>query len=74
MNLATRTDFSNQICNFTAVETPPRGPSVALIDYEIRLEDQKWHLWKESVPVIDIDPKKVTDADVVITTVDTNRH
>jgi dynein heavy chain 1 len=45
-----------------------------MIDYEIRLDDQKWHLWKESVPVIDIDPKKVTDADVVITTVDTNRH
>lgn len=25
MNLSTRTDFSNQICNFTSVETPPRG-------------------------------------------------
>ena len=25
MNLSTRTDFSNQICNFTSMETPPRG-------------------------------------------------
>lgn len=25
MNLSTRTDFSNQICNFTSVETPPHG-------------------------------------------------
>ena len=47
---------------------------MALIDYEIRIEDQKWHAWKESVPVLDIDPRQVTDADVVITTVDTNRH
>lgn len=26
------------------------------------------------MPTIDVDPKKVTDADVVIMTVDTNRH
>ena len=26
------------------------------------------------MPVLDIDPRQVTDADVVITTVDTNRH
>ena len=47
---------------------------MALIDYEIRIEDQKWHPWKDSVPVLDIEPRQVTDADVVITTVDTNRH
>lgn len=25
MNLSTRTEFSNSICNFTSVETPPHG-------------------------------------------------
>jgi len=74
MNLATRTAYSNNICDFTSIETPPVGPTAALIDYEVNIEDQKWHLWKDSVPQIDIDPKKCTDADVVITTVDTNRH
>ena len=74
MNLATRTAFSDKISEFTDIETPPISPAISLIDYEIRLEDQKWHPWKESVPELDIDPRQVTDADVVITTVDTNRH
>ena len=74
MNLSTRTNFSNNIVDFTDIETPPISNGVALIDYEIRLSDQKWHLWKEQVPLIDIDEKQVTNADVVITTVDTTRH
>ena len=74
MNLATRTAFSNKIAEFTDIETPPIGASLSMIDYEIRIDDQKWHAWKESVPVLDIDPRQVTDADFVITTVDTNRH
>ena len=73
MNLSTRTAFSNKITEFTDVETPSLG-SNALIDYEIRLQDQKWHLWKESVFDIEISPNQVTDADVVIQTVDTTRH
>ena len=39
MNLSTRTEFSNSICNFTSIETPPHGGNIALIDYEIRLDD-----------------------------------
>ena len=27
-----------------------------LIDYEVKIEDGSWHLWKEKVPTIDIDP------------------
>jgi dynein heavy chain 1 len=45
-----------------------------LLDYEIRIDDQQWHLWKKRVPNIEIEPNKVVEADVVITTVDTNRH
>ena len=67
MNLLTRTKFANQVADFTNVETPA-GLSLEkpLIDYEIRLDDQQWHLWRDSVPDVDIDPKRVTDADVVI--------
>jgi hypothetical protein len=33
MNLATRTDFSNVIADFTEVETPVVGQTIAMIDY-----------------------------------------
>ena len=73
MNLQTRTEFSNKITEFTDVDTPPIG-ALNMIDYEIRLQDQKWHPWKEQVFDIDIPANQVTDADVVIQTVDTTRH
>lgn len=74
MNLSTRTKFSNVISEFTDVDMPAINDQIGLIDYEVRIADQKWYTWKESVPLVDIDPKQVQDADVVITTVDTNRH
>ena len=73
MNLQTRTNFGNKLCDFTSVAFPPIT-QYPLIDYEIRIEDQEWHLWKKKVPLIEIEPSKVTEADVVITTVDTTRH
>ena len=73
MNLQARTNFSNKITEFTDVDTPPLG-AYSMIDYEIRLNDQKWHTWKESVYNVDIPAHQVTDADVVIPTVDTARH
>eukprot|EP00397_Hematodinium_sp_SG-2012_P000022 GEMP01000022.1.p1 GENE.GEMP01000022.1~~GEMP01000022.1.p1 ORF type:complete len:4594 (-),score=1270.22 GEMP01000022.1:1053-14834(-) len=45
-----------------------------LLEYEARLEDQKWHMWKERVPAIDIDPEKLNDHELIINTVDTTRH
>jgi len=39
MNLATRTDFSNTICEYTDIECPMVGATAALIDYEIRIDD-----------------------------------
>jgi len=39
MNLATRTNFSNRLADFTDTETPPITSGVALIDYEIRMSD-----------------------------------
>ena len=57
MNLATRSAFSDKIAEFTDIETPPIGATISLIDYEIRISDQKWHTWKESVPVLDIEAR-----------------
>ena len=73
LNLAGRVEFCNKIHELTDVELPDSsGP--AIIDYEVRIDDQQWHLWKERVPRIDIEIDKVTSADTVITTVDTIRH
>lgn len=45
-----------------------------LIDYECNIENGEWSLWKNKVPTIDIDPQRVDDADLIISTVDTLRH
>jgi len=48
--------------------------AAAIIDFEITLPTAEWSQWKKKVPQIDIDPSKVTDADLIIETVDTLRH
>jgi len=73
LNLARRVEFCNKIYEVCSIDLPdPSGPP--LIDYEVRIEDQEWHLWKERVPVIDVEVNKVIAADTVISTVDTIRH
>ena len=73
LNLAGRVEFCTKIHEIASIELPdPSGPPI--IDYEVRVDDQEWHLWKERVPRIDVDIEKVTTADTVITTVDTIRH
>ena len=74
MNFTLRTEFSNEIANYTDVETPMISGGAAMIDYEIRLDDQKWHLWTEQVPTLDLDASAASNADQVITTIDTVRH
>jgi len=39
MNLSTRTDFSNKITEFTNIQAPAIGATMALIDYEVRISD-----------------------------------
>jgi len=73
MNLQTRTEFSEEIRSFSTVDMPPTGDASPL-DYEVRVDDQSWHLWKKRVPNVQIDPSKVIDASTVINTVDTCRH
>lgn len=73
MSLRNRWEFGKRLVEFTDLPLPDQ--SVApLIDYEVLIDDQQWSLWKKKVPTIDIDPQKVVEADVIITTVDTLRH
>ena len=53
---------------------PPIGNNLTLIDYEVRIEDGEFSLWKNKVPNVDIPPEKVTSAELIIPTVDTLRH
>jgi len=50
------------------------GGDTTLLDYEVRVEDGKWYHWAERVPTLDIEPDKVGDSSLIISTVDTVRH
>ena len=53
---------------------PPTDSLTTLIDYEVRLEEAEFGLWRERVPQVDIPHERVTAADLIIPTVDTLRH
>jgi hypothetical protein len=77
MGLALRTEFSNEIAALSEVEMPPITATCALIDYDVCREPERWGHWRhfrERVIELDIDDKGVTNADTVITTIDTERH
>ncbi len=85
MTLQQRGVFSNELANIIPSHeiAPPQmlgqvegsaGVPYIFIDFEVQIENGEWSLWKKKVPQIEIDPHKVTDADVIIETVDTKRH
>ena len=75
MSLANRSIFTKEFNSFCSVDLPTYNSSdESLIDYEVDINSGKWSQWTNKVPHIEIDPNKVTDADVIITTVDTLRH
>jgi dynein heavy chain 1 len=53
---------------------PDTDSSKTLIDYEVRIEDGEFSLWKLKVPELNLPSEKVTNADTIIPTVDTLRH
>lgn len=76
MSLNVRMGFCHELSDLQTTIPMPHGlgGDVTLLDFEVRLEDGEWYPWTDRVPTIDIDPSKVSDADLVITTVDTVRH
>ena len=58
----------------TEVDLPQINDTTTLIDYSIELRTGEWVLWKNKVPQTDVDETQVTNADTIITTVDTLRH
>ena len=74
LSLGNRTNFSEKLKSFTSDIEFPNDPNFQMIDYYVNMGENKWNPWKAKVPNTDIDSKKVSDADVVIPTVDTVRH
>jgi dynein heavy chain 1 len=78
LNLRKRTDFSNDLSDIASGISMPNDLTKAdgrsLIDYYVCLEDQNWHLYEERVDNLQIKSDQVSDADLVIPTVDTDRH
>lgn len=47
MSLLDRGKYSQEILEFTNISVPKEQP---LIEYEVRVDDGDWHLWKKKVP------------------------
>ncbi|CEJ01248.1 Putative Dynein heavy chain [Rhizopus microsporus] len=58
----------------TTYELPPTTNGHTIIDYDIAVNTGQWVPWESKVPVIEIETHKVSDADMIIPTVDTIRH
>ena len=50
------------------------GGDTTLLDFEVRVEDGAWYHWDKRVPTLDVEPEKVADSSLIISTVDTVRH
>ena len=74
LNLGDRTKFSEKLKEFTSDIEFPNESDFQMIDYYINMGENQWKTWKSKVPNTDIASEKVSDADVVIPTVDTVRH
>ena len=74
LSLSNRTKFSEDLKNMTLDIDFPRESNFQMIDYFVNMKDGKFQTWKSKVPNTDIDSNKVSDADLVIPTVDTVRH
>ena len=69
-----RRAFGEHIAGLTTIDLPPLSESSSLIDYDVSLPRAEWKPWQNSVPNVEINTHSITDADVVIPTLDTVRH
>ncbi|KAJ1950562.1 dynein heavy chain, partial [Dispira parvispora] len=72
--LSMRVALSEFLQRATTIELPPLGSGLSIIDYDVALVTGEWVPWQSKVPVVEIETHKVSEADVIIPTVDTVRH
>ncbi|KAI9494709.1 dynein heavy chain [Zychaea mexicana] len=69
-----RTVLGDFIRGAATYELPPLGNDTSIIDYDIAVNSGQWVPWESKVPTVEIETHKVSDADMIIPTVDTIRH
>uniref|UniRef100_A0A0G4FLJ2 Dynein heavy chain, cytoplasmic n=1 Tax=Chromera velia CCMP2878 TaxID=1169474 RepID=A0A0G4FLJ2_9ALVE len=74
--LSARAAYCREIAPISMISLPNGMESAGdtILDYEVRVEDGEWYHWRQRVPQKEISANEVTDADLVIVTVDTVRH
>ncbi|SBT70312.1 dynein heavy chain, putative [Plasmodium malariae] len=87
LNLESREKFSMYVQSICSISLPAdlltkngindmdsSNVPKTLLDFEPSIEDGEWCNWKERVEMIDVDRTEVSDATLVIETMDTIRH
>ncbi|KAI7858782.1 dynein heavy chain [Circinella umbellata] len=69
-----RTVLGDFIRGAATYELPPLGNDTSIIDYDIAVNTGQWVPWESKVPTVEIETHKVSEADMIIPTVDTIRH
>ncbi|CAG8490206.1 1623_t:CDS:10, partial [Scutellospora calospora] len=69
-----RAELGDFVRGITTVDLPPAQVGSTLIDYDVQINNGDWVSWTGKVPTIEIETHTVSEADVVVPTVDTVRH
>ncbi|CAO3629084.1 unnamed protein product [Cunninghamella echinulata] len=69
-----RAVLGDYVRGITTYELPPLANDQTIIDFDIATSTGQWVTWESKVPVIEIETHKVSEADIIIPTVDTIRH
>ncbi|CAG8442752.1 1825_t:CDS:10 [Diversispora eburnea] len=69
-----RTRLGEYVRGILTIDLPPAQPGSSIIDYDVQITNGEWVSWTGKVPVIEIETHTVSEADVVIPTIDTVRH
>lgn len=69
-----RTVLGDYVRGITTYELPPSANDQSIIDFDIATNSGQWVPWESKVPVVEIETHKVSEADMIIPTVDTIRH
>ncbi|SAL98745.1 hypothetical protein [Absidia glauca] len=72
--LELRTVLGDYVRGITTYELPPSANDQSIIDFDITTNSGQWVPWESKVPVVEIETHKVSEADMIIPTVDTIRH
>lgn len=72
--LELRAKLGDFVRGITTIDLPASSGDLNIIDYDVSVTNGDWIPWQNKVPIIEIDTHKVSDADIIIPTIDTVRH